>query len=243
MEYTLKIKDERYFNNGNLILPFLKDEGNHPLGEKIKEWLQSKYDLTELVRKNKHGVKAEALNKALRAKLEIEGAHKETHVLYNGFSHKGKEGFDFSFYDKDYNTACIRNYFVGERGCYNGGERLDGVYKDFKMTSKEWKKELSKINTPYGEDCKTEKQRLTVVGEIQFGNWAMIEHDIQRLMDAEEQDVSIDYYIYITATGNLAQKLSDGIVNYEKAASFFENHKLVKVPVWLIGLDLSTEVE
>ena len=71
MEYTLKIKDERYFNNGNLILPFLKDEGNHPLGEKIKEWLQSKYDLTELVRKNKHGVKAEALNKALRAKLEI----------------------------------------------------------------------------------------------------------------------------------------------------------------------------
>lgn len=93
MEYTLKIKDERYFNNGNLILPFLKDEGNHPLGEKIKEWLQSKYDLTELVRKNKHGVKAEALNKALRAKLEIEGAHKETHVLYNGFSHKGKEGF------------------------------------------------------------------------------------------------------------------------------------------------------
>ena len=51
MEYTLKIKDERYFNNGNLILPFLKDEGNHPLGEKIKEWLQSKYDLTELVRK------------------------------------------------------------------------------------------------------------------------------------------------------------------------------------------------
>ena len=213
MEYTLKIKDERYFNNGNLILPFLKDEGNHPLGEKIKEWLQSKYDLTELVRKNKHGVKAEALNKALRAKLEIEGAHKETHVLYNGFSHKGKEGFDFSFYDKDYNTACIRNYFVGERGCYNGGERLDGVYKDFKMTSKEWKKELSKINTPYGEDCKTEKQRLTVVGEIQFGNWAMIEHDIQRLMDAEEQDVSIDYYIYITATGNLAQKLSDGIVN------------------------------
>ena len=170
MEYTLKIKDERYFNNGNLILPFLKDEGNHPLGEKIKEWLQSKYDLTELVRKNKHGVKAEALNKALRAKLEIEGAHKETHVLYNGFSHKGKEGFDFSFYDKDYNTACIRNYFVGERGCYNGGKRLDGVYKDFKMTSKEWKKELSKINTPYGEDCKTEKQRLTVVGEIQFGN-------------------------------------------------------------------------
>lgn len=81
MEYTLKIKDERYFNNGNLILPFLKDEGNHPLGEKIKEWLQSKYDLTELVRKNKHGVKAEALNKALRAKLEIEGAHKETHVF------------------------------------------------------------------------------------------------------------------------------------------------------------------
>ena len=110
MEYTLKIKDERYFNNGNLILPFLKDEGNHPLGEKIKEWLQSKYDLTELVRKNKHGVKAEALNKALRAKLEIEGAHKETHVLYNGFSHKGKEGFDFSFYDKDFMTFLPLNH-------------------------------------------------------------------------------------------------------------------------------------
>lgn len=221
MEYTLKIKDERYFNNGNLILPFLKDEGNHPLGEKIKEWLQSKYDLTELVRKNKHGVKAEALNKALRAKLEIEGAHKETHVLYNGFSHKGKEGFDFSFYDKDYNTACIRNYFVGEAWLLQRRGTDWTVCTKISKTSKEWKKELSKINTPYGEDCKTEKQRLTVVGEIQFGNWAMIVHDIQRLMDAEEQDVSIDYYIYITATGNLAQKLSDGIVNYEKLASFF----------------------
>lgn len=78
-------------------MPFLKDEGNHPLGEKIKEWLQSKYDLTELVRKNKHGVKAEALNKALRAKLEIEGAHKETHVLYNVFLIKERRDLTFLF--------------------------------------------------------------------------------------------------------------------------------------------------
>ena len=80
MEYTLKIKDERYFNNGNLILPFLKDEGNHPLGEKIKEWLQSKYDLTELVRKNKHGVKAEALNKAFEPSWKSR-VHIKKHIV------------------------------------------------------------------------------------------------------------------------------------------------------------------
>ena len=73
------------------------------------------------------------------------------------------------------------------------------------MPAKEWKEELSKITVPYGTTYRTEKKRLTVVGEIQFGNWALLEHDIQRLINATEQGISIDYYIYITATGNLAE--------------------------------------
>ena len=107
-------------------------------------------------------------------------------------------------------------------------------------SAKEWKEELSKITVPYGTTYRTEKKRLTVVGEIQFGNWALLEHDIQRLINATEQGISIDYYIYITATGNLAEKLSDGIVNYEKTSEFLEkNGKLLKVPMWLIGLDIN----
>ena len=187
MEYTLKIKDERYFNNGNLILPFLKDEGNHPLGEKIKEWLQSKYDLTELVRKNKHGVKAEALNKALRAKLEIEGAHKETHVLYNGFSHKGKEGFDFSFYDKDYNTACIRNYFVGERGCYNGGKRLDGLGQVVTETG------FDGLRREYERDGAGRVTRVNRPG----GKWTEYQYDgLDNILKEEQYDGEVSLYTY-----------------------------------------------
>jgi len=241
MKYKLEIKSEQYYNNGNLMLRFLEDGKQEALEEKIREWLRCDCELTAKSRKNKQsGINANELNKALRNNLCIPGVRKETHVVYNGFSHKGIEGFDFSFYDEKYNIAQIRNYFVGERECYNGEERLKNAYKDLNMPAKEWKEELSKITVPYGTTYRTEKKRLTVVGEIQFGNWALLEHDIQRLINATEQGISIDYYIYITATGNLAEKLSDGIVNYEKTSEFLEkNGKLLKVPMWLIGLDIN----
>ena len=96
-----------------------------------------------------------------------------------------------------------------------------------------------KITVPYGTTYKTER-KINCRRGIQFGNWALLEHDIQRLINATEQGISIDYYIYITATGNLAEKLSDGIVNYEKTSEFLEkNGKLLKVPMWLIGLDIN----
>ena len=78
----------------------------------------------------------------------------------------------------------------------------------------------------------------TIVGEIQFGNWALAEHDLLRLMGSAV-DGEIDYYIYITATGELEKKLSKGIVTFSKAVDLFKNNKrLFRTPVWVIGIDI-----
>ena len=52
-------------------------------------------------------------------------------------------------------------------------------------------------------------------------------------------DGEIDYYVYITATGDLERKLSSGIVSFTDVVSLFrENKQLVRTPVWVIGIDI-----
>lgn len=49
----------------------------------------------------------------------------------------------------------------------------------------------------------------------------------------------VDMYIYITATGTLQNLLSNNTVNYDQVKEILsENEKLIKVPTWLIGLDI-----
>lgn len=89
-----------------------------------------------------------------------------------------------------------------------------------------------------GKNISHQKNRYTIVGEIQFGNWALAEHDLLRLMGSAV-DGEIDYYIYITATGELEKKLSKGIVTFSKAVDLFKNNKrLFRTPVWVIGIDI-----
>jgi hypothetical protein len=52
-------------------------------------------------------------------------------------------------------------------------------------------------------------------------------------------EVEIDYYVYVTATGKLEQKLSEDIVTYESAVERFRNNKqLFRTPVWVLGIDI-----
>ncbi len=51
----------------------------------------------------------------------------------------------------------------------------------------------------------------------------------------------IDLLIYITATGNINEYLSDGIVDFEMVSDILDQYSsILKVPIWLIGIDLKS---
>ena len=77
-----------------------------------------------------------------------------------------------------------------------------------------------------------------IVGEIQFGNWALAYRDFFKVLKADVQN-SVDCLIYIVPTGNLEKMLSDGIVTFDKTKKIMEEFsKVISVPVWLIGIDV-----
>ena len=77
-----------------------------------------------------------------------------------------------------------------------------------------------------------------IVGEIQFGNWALAYRDFFKVLKADVQN-SIDCLIYIVPTGELEKLLSDGIVTFDKTKKIIEEFsKVISVPVWLIGIDV-----
>ena len=76
-----------------------------------------------------------------------------------------------------------------------------------------------------------------IVGEIQFGNWALAYRDFFKVLKADVQN-SVDCLIYIVPTGNLESMLSDGIVTFDKSKKIIDDFaKVISVPVWLIGVD------
>ena len=87
---------------------------------------------------------------------------------------------------------------------------------------------------------------FNVIGEIQFGNWAMVYKDMFRLVSAINKRARIDLYVYVVATGNLLKLMSDGVVSLEDACNRFrenvENHNINR-PVMIIPLDLGLEIE
>lgn len=249
-----KIDKQCFFNNGELLLPFLKDKSGKSLERSIKDWLCQDYILSTKEHKSPKtgntwtGYTATNLNRELRMKMScIKGIHGETHVEYHSLLHVTKKGFDFSLYDEDYNYVQLRNACVGNPGIYNGDTILAGMYKKLRkknsdkkpMTKAEWSKILTDIGGNPGENVNAHKNSLTVVGELQFGNWALANHDLLRLLNSSTEN-PIDYYIYITATDTLASSLSQGIVTYEKIVDCIqENIHILPVPMWIIALDIS----
>lgn len=249
---TFKIAEETFLNNGNLIIPYIFDKSNTKIQTAVTNWLCQSYTLIDKRHTTKSrgtwmGFDAGDINTQLRSKMtSINGIHGETHVEYGGLFHSSKEGFDFSLYDEDYNYILIRDYCIGNPGIYNGDAILDSIYKKLrtksddskKMKKKDWKTILSSITAIPGQNSIAKKPSFTVVGEIQFGNWALGEHDLLRLINLSVKN-SIDFYIYITPTGNLATKVSDGVVTYDKILqAISENSQLLSIPMWIIGLDI-----
>ena len=236
----LRIKKQKFFNNGELLLGTLTDAGGRPLQQAVTDWLEQSYAVTPTVRKRKgQGIDAKSLNQLLREEMEakVPGMHKETHAEYGALFHDGINGFDFSLYDERYNLIRLRNSFIGKPGRLDGYKELLKLAPKLKKRQRAWKAEVESLGGSAGEDLMVSKQRLTVVGELQFGNWALVKHDLLRLLNSSDT-VEIDYYIYITATDTLLDMLSDGVVSYERAIdAVTENRRIIKTPMWIIGLD------
>ena len=236
-----KIEKECFFNNGKIVLSSLGEFEN-----KIREAFSENCVMEDVTREEKgkeayQGIGANELNVVLRNLVsDIPNIKKETHVENGVFFHNTKEGFDFSIYDEEYNFARLYNYYRGSIGILNGDKKIYEIYKKMKMKKKEWKELIDTAASTIFDntDIQREKSRLTIVGEIQFGNWAMTYRDLFRLLNAEKNP-GIDFYVYVTATGKLSELLSTNTANFAQTQKIIlGNIEIIKTPIWVIGLDI-----
>lgn len=240
MKVRFKISNEKFFNNGKIILNSLPD-----IEEKIRTALSQEETVDVKRRKPKGkpeyaGIDAKSLNKALRKCLDITPIRGETHVENGIFFHRTKEGFDFSIYDEDYNMSRLYNYYQGTVGILNGDKKIVELYKKMGYKKREWRGKIEAIRSKVADnsDYIVDKKVLTVVGELQFGNWALIYRDLFRLLDADS-DPGIDFYIYVAADENLSKLLSAQTVSFKQANNVLNEYRsIIKTPIWLIGLGI-----
>jgi hypothetical protein len=80
----------------------------------------------------------------------------------------------------------------------------------------------------------------TVLGEIQFGNWALAYRDVGRILAVRQKfaDAPITLFIIIVATGCLADFISEGTVNFSQSKRTLERvGPDLPVPTWVVGID------
>lgn len=234
----LSIASEYFFNNSNLILnqdlQFKENflgmlVGNIPISPMIRTSKGNKYK----------GINITPFNSELRKKLKC-----DSNILFEVYNDDGvfytsgqSKGFDFAYLDDVYNLINLRNLCFGKRSLSDGEHHWKKT-----LTSNKFLKIASKTidfdSYPIGEDIIIEKKKLTVLGEIQFGNWGLIYRDLFKLLHADANS-SVDIFIYITATNNLLSYASDQIVSYETTIKELnKSRNLIKVPIWVIGLDI-----
>lgn len=178
------------------------------------------------------------LDKKLKSEVKFE-VNEEKGVFYFSSIKNAIGGFDFAVLDHKRNLTALRNLCFGELHYHDGMRRWNKFLEkneDLKIISESLIKSES-----FGKDIEhTNHSNFTplIVGEIQFGNWALAYRDFFKVLKANVQN-SIDCLIYIVPTGNLENMLSDGIVTFDKTTKILQEFtKVVSVPVWVIGLDI-----
>lgn len=220
------------------------------LRKDFKVTLSSPISIKPRIKKTKgnksKAIEAGFLNKEIRRiltevpdnKLKLE-VSEDRGVFYFSENKGSIGGFDFAIINHAQNINALRNLCFGELQYHNGLKR----WKDFLKKNPDLKNLAdSLINMKNsGKDTiynKTSKDYPLIVGEIQFGNWALAYRDFFKVLKANVQN-SVDCLIYVVPTGNLEMMLSDGIVAFDKTKKILEDFsKVISVPVWVIGLDL-----
>lgn len=195
------------------------------------------------------GVKADDLNKEIREllqnnlqneiKLEV---NEDKGVFYFSSTKSSIGGFDFAILNHTKNITSLRNLCFGELRYHEGEQK----WKSFLKKNKDLAliaKDLEHIDK-MGSDIDYTKSDLDtplIVGEIQFGNWALVYRDFFKVLKANVQN-SIDCLVYIVPTGQLELMLSASIVTYDKTVKILnEFSKVISVPVWVIGIDIKAD--
>ena len=241
----LKISKQYFHHHAYEIMNthnFLRDE--------FKNTLSSSINIHPRIKKTKgtesKAIKADFLNIEIRRiltdvpdkKLKLE-VSEDRGVFYFSENKGSIGGFDFAIINHPKNINALRNLCFGELQYHNGLKR----WKDFLKKNPDLKTlsdsliniEKSGIDLVYK---KTSGDSPLIVGEIQFGNWALAYRDFFKVLKANVQN-SVDCLIYIVPTGNLEAMLSDGIVTFDKTKKILEDFaKVISVPVWIIGLDI-----
>lgn len=194
------------------------------------------------------GIKAQSLNDEIRRLMsqgevdlkfevsEVKG------VFYFSSTKSSIGGFDFAIINHRKNITALRNLCFGELQYHDGIKR----WNKFLEKNKDLKKIADKVLTmdKNGVDVEYKSQphdSPLIMGEIQFGNWALAYRDFFKVLKANVQN-SIDCLIYLVPTRNLEAMLSDGIVTFSKTKTILMDFaKVVSVPVWVVGLDIKTK--
>ncbi|MCX6148729.1 MAG: hypothetical protein NTW25_15965 [Candidatus Kapabacteria bacterium] len=194
-------------------------------------------------------IEASDLNNEIRKLLtkinnfEIHLEVEENNGVFYFSADKSKiAGFDFAILNTEKNLIALRNLCFGELRYKDGGKRWKKFLDNNKNNSKivniaEQIETIAKDGTNIYLSNDVNNEPL-IVGEIQFGNWALAYRDFFKVLKADVQN-SIDCLIYIVPTGKLEVMLSDGIVTFEKTKKILKDfNKVISVPVWLIGIDV-----
>jgi hypothetical protein len=97
---------------------------------------------------------------------------------------------------------------------------------------------LDALGVP-GTDLVLDPLEPTVLGEIQFGNWALAYRDIMKLL-AAAAETEVGLFVYVAADGRLSQMISQGTVNFDRMRDILRDYgAVVSVPTWLVGIDFA----
>jgi len=220
------------------------------LKDKLKASLDNEIPISTRVKKRlgteSFGIEAKELNKAIREllqkikdidiKFEV---YEENGVFYFSSEKSSIGGFDFAILNHYNNILALRNLCFGNLQYADGETRWENfLAKNPELF--EIANNLKRIDKK-GQNISKSNGEMPiplVVGEIQFGNWALAYRDFFKVLKADVQN-SVDCLIYIVPTGNLENMLSDGIVTFDKTKKIMEDFaKVISVPVWLVGLDV-----
>ena len=189
------------------------------------------------------GVKAQSLNAALKPAFghvggwQFEATVRDGVILGSSDHETRIEGFDIARFDERANLARLWSVCFGRRTVQDGQDLWRRfIYARPHLT--ELAEELQDIGAP-GEDLVLDQLEPTVLGEIQFGNWALAYRDIMKLL-AAAVETEVDLFVYVAADGRLADMISQGTVNFERMRDILRDYgSVVSVPTWLGGIDFA----
>lgn len=211
----------------------------------VRDALSQRLAITPCRRKGKgiprNGIMAGPLNASLRSALKGPGdsGMRLECVERGGYFVSGAatQGFDFAYIDEAYNTVAYRNVCRGSRHLHDGEAQWKSA-KRKRLRIVELDEGHAVYSIEQGVDINQPRQAPVILGEIQFGNWALLYYDFFKALSALDARV-LDLHIYICATGALQGLLSEGIVNFVDARDAMEQRaNVLRFPIWLIGLDL-----